>query len=116
VEVTVAIVEAAAAIAAPVAAIRNPEHALDGTHRAADAGPYRAANHATHWAGDPVAFRGTLLRATHDALRMAKMGDCNQCENECRCRELESGRQRRCPDLRLHLISLIIGRECAEAA
>jgi len=50
----VAVVIAAATIAAPIAAIRNSEHALDGPHRAADAGANRAANHPTHGTGNPV--------------------------------------------------------------
>jgi hypothetical protein len=102
VEVIVAIVIAAAAIAT----IRNPEHALDGAHRAADAGADRAAHHAAHRAGDPVAFPGALLGAAHDALRMPDLGDSEQCENDGRNCKIElhgqTGWQRRCRGLHLN--------------
>ena len=55
----VAIVIAAAAIAA----IADPEHALDRAHGAADAGTDCAANHATDRAGHPVTFVSAVLRA-----------------------------------------------------
>src|SRR3979411_2229190 len=74
----VAVVIAAATMATPPATIRNPEHALDGSHCATDAGPDRAANHTADRAANPVAFRRALLRAAHDALRMPDMGDCEQ--------------------------------------
>src|SRR5258705_7261428 len=95
----VGVVIAAATIATPIAAIRDSEHALDGAHRAADAGADRAANHPTHGAANPVAFVSTLLRAAHDALRMTDMGDREQREHQCRSREIklygQAGRQRR---------------------
>ena len=47
-------------MAAPVAAIGNPEHALDRAHGAAHTGTHGAADHAAHRAGDPVAFVGAL--------------------------------------------------------
>src|SRR6478736_6261942 len=111
VETMIAIVVAAAAVAAPPAAIRNPEHALDRPHRAADAGTNRAANRA----GDPVAFIGPLLRAAHDTLGMTDMGDREQCQHDCRSRKMEfcrqAGGRRRCPDLCLHLEFLLLGRD-----
>src|SRR5437879_2893622 len=105
----VAVVIAAAAMAAPPATIRNSEHALDGSHGAADAGPDRTANHTADRAGNPVAFRRALLRAAHHALRMPDVGDREQGESECRSRKMKLYRQtcghRRCSDLRLHLKS-----------
>src|SRR6266702_4011455 len=114
----IAVVIAAAAVAAPPAAIRNPEHALDRAHCAADAGADRATNHTAHRAGDPASFVGTLLRPAHDALGMTDMGDREQCEHDCRSRKMEfyrqSGAQRRCSELCLHLEFLLLGRDCAE--
>src|SRR5450631_2414498 len=97
--------------AAAVAAIVDPEHTLDGPHRAADAGADRAADHATDGTGNPVAFPGALLRPADDALGMAGMGNCEQGENERRRRKefcRQTGRQRRGLDLdhRFHLNSL----------
>ena len=40
-----------------------------------DTGTNRTANQAPDGTGDPVTFRGTLLRATHDALRVSGMRD-----------------------------------------
>src|SRR6059058_3563055 len=91
VETMIAVVIAAAAISP--GAIRNPEHALDRTHRAADAGADRAANHTAHGAGDPASFVGTLLRPAHDALGMTDRGDREQCEQDCRSRNTEFYRQ-----------------------
>jgi hypothetical protein len=71
----VAIVKAAATMAVPPAAIRNPEHALHGAHGTTDPGAYRAANRAADGSGNPVAFRGPLLRAPHDALRVPNLRD-----------------------------------------
>ncbi len=103
VESIVAIVIAAAAIAAIV----NPEHALDRAHRPADAGSDRAADHTAHRAGDPVAFPGAFLRAAHEALRMPDMRSREQCEHDGRSCKIEfcgqRGRQGRRLDL-LHLI------------
>jgi hypothetical protein len=69
-------VESIAAIviaAAVIAAIVNPEHALDGAHRPADAGSDRATDHTTYGARDPVAFPGAFLRAANDPLSMPDM-------------------------------------------
>ena len=82
---TVAIV-VAAAVMPPV--IGNAEHAIDRAHRAADTGADRAADDATDRTGDPVAFMSALLRAAHDALRMAGMGDREQRESERRGRKM----------------------------
>src|SRR5258705_9643897 len=115
-ETTVAVVIAAAAIAA----IGNSEHAVDGAHRAADAGADRAANHTAHGAGDPASLVRTLLRPAHDALGMNDMGNHEQCEHDCRSRKTEfygpSARQRRCSDLSLHPNFLLLGRDCAGTA
>src|ERR1700688_3145039 len=89
VEMVVAVVIAAATIASPIAAIGNSEHALDGPHRAADAGANRAADHPTHGAGNPVAFVRVLLRAAHDALRMPDMGNREQSEYQRRSRKMK---------------------------
>src|SRR5258708_7342503 len=70
------------AAAAPVAAIWNPEHALDRPHGAADAGTHGAADHTTHRAGDPVTFVGALPGAAHDALGVPGMGDRQQREED----------------------------------
>ena len=53
---------------------RDPEHALDRAHGAADTGADRTADHAAHRTGDPVTFVGAFLRAAHDALGMSGMG------------------------------------------
>ena len=74
----VTVVIAAAAMPAPVAAIGNPEHALDRAHRAADPGADGAANDAADRTGDPIAFIGAFLRAAHDTLRMAELRDRQQ--------------------------------------
>jgi hypothetical protein len=78
-----------AAAATPWTVIRNPEHALDGTHRAADAGADRAADQAANRTGHPIAFGRALLRATHDALCMADVRDREQCDSERRSGEIE---------------------------
>ena len=71
---TCAIVIPAAAIAAPVATIGNPEHALDRAHGATDAGADCAADHAPYRACDPVAFIRSFLGATDDALGVPAWG------------------------------------------
>ena len=76
----VAIVIAAAAIAATI----DPEHTSHRAHCAADTGSDRAADHATNRTGDPVAFTGAFLGATHDALRIAGMGNRQQGERDGR--------------------------------
>src|SRR6266436_2842066 len=75
-ETTVAVVVAAAAIAA----IGNSEHAVDGAHRAADAGADCAAHHTAHGAGDPASLVRTLLRPANDTLGLTDLGDRAQCE------------------------------------
>src|SRR3981189_633884 len=111
----VAVVIAAATMATPPATIRNPEHALDGSHYATDAGPDRAANHTADRAPHPLAFRRALWRAAHDALRMPDMGDREQGESECRSRKMklyrQTGRHCRYFDPRLHLNSFLLGRD-----
>jgi hypothetical protein len=88
-----------AVVVAAAAAIRNPEHALDGTDRAAN----HAANHAADGSGNPVTFP----RTAHDALGVPELRDREQCKGDGRNGKKElhghSGRQRRCLDLRLHL-------------
>src|SRR5258705_3368493 len=115
-ETTVAVVIAAAAIAA----IGNSEHAVDGAHRAADAGADRATNHTAHGAGDSASFVGTLLRPAHDTLGVTDIGNDKQCEHDCRRRKMQfcgpSARQRRCFDLSLHPNFLLLGRDCADIA
>jgi hypothetical protein len=56
------------------AAIRNPEHAFDRTHGAADAGPDRTTDDAANGASNPVAFISAFLRAPHDALSVSYVG------------------------------------------
>src|SRR3981081_3285939 len=116
----VAVVIAAATMATPPATIRNPEHALAGSHCATDAGPDRAANHTADRAANPVAFRRALLRAAHDALRMPDMGDREQGDSECRGRKMklygQTGGHCRCSDPPLHLNSFLLGRDCTDGA
>ena len=69
----VTVVIAAAAMPAPVTAIGNPEHALYRAHCAAYFGAHGAADETAHRPGDPVALKGALLRAAHDALRVAEL-------------------------------------------
>jgi hypothetical protein len=57
----------AVAVMAP-AAMRNPEHALDRAHGAADTGPDSAAHDTADRTCDPVALIGAFLRSAHDAL------------------------------------------------
>ena len=57
------------------AAMRNPEHAFDRTHGAADASPDRTTYDAADRTCDPVALIGALLRPTHDALGMSDVGN-----------------------------------------
>jgi hypothetical protein len=94
--------------AAAVAAIR-PEYASNGTHRAADAGSDRAADYTADGPGNPVAFAGAFLRAPHEALGVADMGDREQGKGHCNSRKMKfeghAGRQCRCPDHGLHLHS-----------
>jgi hypothetical protein len=90
----------------PIAA--NPEHAIDGTHRAADTGADRAANDGAHRTGRATtlvrALLSAALHAADDTLRMAGMGHREQRENKrCGCkRELDAqaGGRRRCDRLR----------------
>src|SRR5258708_29556797 len=103
VEAAVAVVKAAATIMTPIG---NPEHAFDGSHRAADAGADRAANHSAHRTGGPVTFVCALLRAAHDALRMPDLGDREQCERDGRDTKIQfcrgAGRQGKCRGLHLN--------------
>jgi hypothetical protein len=59
----------------PIAA--NPEHAIDGTHRAADTGADRAAYDSAHWTGRAAtlvrALLSAALHAADDTLRMPGM-------------------------------------------
>ena len=75
----VAVVEAAAVI---MVSIGNSQHAMNGAHRAADAGTDGAADHATDRTGDPIALVSTLLRAAHDALGMAGVRDRRQPQSD----------------------------------
>jgi hypothetical protein len=90
----------------------NSEDAIDGTHRAADTGADRAADHSSHRACRaatlPHALLSAALHTADDALRMAGMGHREPCENQC-CgckRELDAqaGCRRRCD--RLHPVHL----------
>jgi hypothetical protein len=98
------VVKTAAAIA-----VIHPEYASDGTHRAADAGSDRAANHTADGPGNPVTFAGAFLRTPHEALGVADMGDREQGKGHCSsCKmkfEGHAGRQCRYPDPGLHLNS-----------
>jgi hypothetical protein len=98
------VVKAAAAVAAI-----HPEYASNGAHRAADAGSDRAANYTADGPGNPVAFAGAFLRAPHEALSVADMGDREQGKGHCGSRNVKfeghAGRQCRCPDPGLHLNS-----------
>src|ERR1700730_4533373 len=78
VEMVVAVVIAAAAIAA----IADPEHASDRAHGAADTGADCAADHTADRPGDPVAFPRALLGAAHDALGMPEPGKRQDCQND----------------------------------
>src|SRR3984893_2011889 len=70
--------EAAVAVAIAVAPITRPvgnaEHAVNGAHRAADAGTNGTADHAAHRTSDPVTLVRTLLCTAHDALCMDRKG------------------------------------------
>jgi hypothetical protein len=119
VETIVAIVETVAAIMTPIG---NPEHAINGTHSAADAGADRAANHTAYRTGGPVAFIRAFLRTADDALRMPELGDREQRQGDGRNRKTEpdgqTGGQSRCLDFRLHLKlnSLMVSGDCADRA
>src|SRR4030081_3110852 len=89
----VAVIIVAATMGTPPATIRNPEHALDGSHCATDAGPDRAANHTPDRAANQVDLRRALLRPPPDALRMPDMGNREQGESECRSRKMKLYRQ-----------------------
>jgi hypothetical protein len=105
VEAIVTIVKPATVTA--IAAIRNPEHAINGTHGAADAGADRAANHAAYRTGGPVALIRAFLRTADDALRMPELGDREQRQSDGRNGKTkpdgQTGGQSQCLDLRLHL-------------
>jgi hypothetical protein len=98
------VVKTAAAVA-----VIHPEYASNGTHRAADAGSDRAANYTADGPGNPVAFAGAFLRAPHEALGVADVGDREQGKGHCSSRKMKfeghAGRQCRCPDPGLHLNS-----------
>jgi len=72
------VVVATAALAAPIAAIRNAEHTLDAAHDATDTGTNGAADRATHWTSGTIAFTRALicaaLHASDNALRVSKIG------------------------------------------
>lgn len=76
-------------VIAAAAAMRHAQHTLDGTYGAANTGTDRPANHAADRARDPVSFVSSLLRPPHDALGMARTGDCEQ--DEQRCQQDEQG-------------------------
>ena len=57
------------------AAMRNPEHALDRAHSAANTGPDRATHDTADRTCDPVALMGAFLRSAHDALRVSDVGN-----------------------------------------
>ena len=115
-----AIVTIVETTAVTIAAIRNPEYAIHGADRTANAGTDRAANHPADRTGGPVAFVSAFLRAAHDALRMSDMGHRQQREGEGSSCEVKpcggTGRQRHCPELRFHLNSLKAGRDGAGGA
>src|SRR5258708_26474690 len=116
---TVAVVIAAAAVAAPPATIRNSEHALDRTHRTTHTGPYSAADHTAHGAGNPVTFVRTFLRAAYNALRTPELGDCEQGKHDGRNRKIEldgqTGRQNRCLGLNSHHLNSLNSAAIAPA-
>jgi hypothetical protein len=105
VEAIVTIVKPATVTA--IAAIGNTEHAINGTHGAADTGADRAANHAADRTGGPVTLIGSLLRAADDALGMGELGDREQRQSDGRNGKTEpdgqTGGQARSLDLRIHL-------------
>jgi hypothetical protein len=67
-------------MAVPIAAIRNPEHAVDGPHRTANTGADRAANHSADGPGDPAALISSLAGPTRDALRVGELWNAQQHE------------------------------------
>jgi hypothetical protein len=86
----------------------DPEHAIDGTHRAADTGADRAANDGTHRTGRAAALVRALLsaalHAADDTLRMPSMGNREQRDDHCcgckRKLDAQAGCRRRCDRLR----------------
>ena len=89
--------------------MRNSEYAIHRADRTADTGADRAAHHGADRTRRAAAFAGAFLRAADDALRMAEMGYGKQGQDKSRGGKLNFkgrvDRQRRCPDLHLHLNS-----------
>jgi hypothetical protein len=64
----IAAVTVMVAVTVTPAAMRNPEHALDSTHGAANTSPNRAADDTADRAGNPIALIGAFPGPAHDAL------------------------------------------------
>jgi hypothetical protein len=74
-----------------ITAMRNPEHALDRTHGAADAGPDCTTYDSANRASDPVTLIGAFLRAPHNALSVSCVGHGHQ-------RQRRGGNRKRQPE------------------
>jgi hypothetical protein len=100
----------AVTVAAAVMPVGNPERAIDG----ADSGSNRAAHDGTDRSGGAFALARAALFAADQALRMPEMGDREQRQNDCRACQAKlcgrTGRHCRCPDLRIHVKSWLLGR------
>jgi hypothetical protein len=92
VETVVPVVKAAAAA---MAVIGDSQNAIDGANCSADTGADDASDCAPYRAGDTVAFIGTVLGATNDALGMAGLRQAIQGKQEGGAREKQAGRQTR---------------------
>jgi hypothetical protein len=89
VETVIAVVKAAAAA---MAVIGDSQNAIDGANCSADTGADDASDGATYRAGDTVAFIGTVLGATDDALGMAGLRHASQGKKDGSAREKQTGK------------------------
>jgi hypothetical protein len=98
--------------------MRHTEHTLDSAHGATDTGSDGAAHDTADRTRGAVALIGAFLRATHDALRMGRVRDCQQRQRAGGSGKNPTSRQTgRChsaPDLGcVHLNSLKSGTDAA---
>lgn len=75
-----------------MAAMGNAKYALDRAHGTAHTSADDASDRATHRAGDPIAFIGAFLSATHDTLGVPGLRQARKAEEDSGACEEQTGR------------------------
>lgn len=73
-----------------VAVVGNAQNTIDGAHSAADTGTDDTSDRTAHGTGNPVAFIGAFLGATHDALGVAGLRRASQRKKDSGAREKQA--------------------------